>query len=153
MGLPKVLINRLKAMNISEPTPIQSHAIPHALQGRDVMGLAQTGTGKTAAFGLPLVTMMLERGEKPAPKSVHGLVLAPTRELASQIADNLRQMTENTPIKVFMVVGGQSINTQIRRLDKGIDLLKGTAVDDVLRHDAKADERACPILLEKSPAG
>ena len=151
MGLPKVLINRLKEMNISEPTPIQSHAIPHALQGRDVMGLAQTGTGKTAAFGLPLVTMMLERGEKPAPKSVHGLVLAPTRELAGQIADNLRQMTENTPIKVFMVVGGQSINNQMRRLDRGVDLLvatPGRLIDLLDRRAVNLDKSSFLVLDE-----
>ena len=126
MGLPTKLVARLNAMGINEPTPIQSHAIPHAMNGRDVLGLAQTGTGKTAAFGLPLVTQMLEFGVKPEKQSVRGLVLAPTRELASQIAQHLRELTENTPLKVSLVVGGQSINAQIKRLERGTDLLVAT---------------------------
>jgi ATP-dependent RNA helicase RhlE len=126
MGLPARLIKRLDELGFTEPTPIQSHAIPHALNGRDVMGLAQTGTGKTAAFGLPLVTQMLEFGQKPEPKTVRGLVLAPTRELAGQIAANLRDLVQGTPLKVGMVVGGQSINAQIKRLERGTDLLVAT---------------------------
>lgn len=126
MGLPAKLVARLADMGITDPTPIQKQAIPHALNGRDVMGLAQTGTGKTAAFGLPLVTRMLEFGKKPEKYTVRGLVLAPTRELAGQIAQNLRAMCENTPLKVGMVVGGQSINAQISRLERGTDLLVAT---------------------------
>ncbi|WP_424986329.1 DEAD/DEAH box helicase [Microbulbifer sp. S227A] len=126
MGLPAKLVARLADMGINEPTPIQKQAIPHALNGRDVMGLAQTGTGKTAAFGLPLVTRMLEFGKKPEKYTVRGLVLAPTRELAGQIAQNLRAMCENTPLKVGVVVGGQSINAQMSRLERGTDLLVAT---------------------------
>lgn len=126
MGLPRHLVNRMAAQGISEPTPIQTRAIPHALDGRDVMGLAQTGTGKTAAFGLPLVAQILQNKRKPAPRTVRGLVLTPTRELADQIAGHLRGMVENTPLKVAMVVGGQSINPQIRRLERGVDLLVAT---------------------------
>lgn len=126
MELPVKLVARLKEMGLTDPTPIQKQAIPHALNGRDVMGLAQTGTGKTAAFGVPLVAQMLELQGRPAPKSVRGLVLAPTRELATQISVNLRAFAENTPIKVAMVVGGQSINNQIKRLDRGVDLLVAT---------------------------
>ena len=126
MGLPAKLVARLAAMGFDTPTPIQSHAIPHALDGRDVMGLAQTGTGKTAAFGLPLVTQMLQYEKRPDRHSVRGLVLAPTRELASQIAETLRELTEGTPLKVGVVVGGQSINAQIKRLERGTDLLVAT---------------------------
>lgn len=126
MGLPAKLVARLNAMGMNDPTPIQKQAIPHALNGRDVMGLAQTGTGKTAAFGVPLVAQMLELEGRPAPKSVRGLVLAPTRELATQISVNLRAFAETTPIKVAMVVGGQSINNQIKRLERGVDLLVAT---------------------------
>ena len=118
MGLPAKLVDRLNKMGFDDPTPIQKQAIPHALNGRDVMGLAQTGTGKTAAFGLPLVTRMMEIGKKPEKYTVRGLVLAPTRELAGQIAENLRALTEGTPLKVGMVVGGQSINAQISRLER-----------------------------------
>ncbi|MGY9011497.1 MAG: DEAD/DEAH box helicase, partial [Rhodobacterales bacterium] len=94
--------------------------------GRDVMGLAQTGSGKTAAFGLPLVTRMLEFNNMPAPKSVRGLVLAPTRELAKQISDMLTQLVQKTHLKVSLVVGGVSINMQIKRLQRGTDLLVAT---------------------------
>ena len=126
MGLPDRLVKRLSAMGLSEPTPIQSHAIPYGLNGRDVMGLAQTGTGKTLAFGLPLVTQMLEFDQKPARYSVRGLVLAPTRELANQICEHLRALVQGTPLKVGFVVGGQSIKAQMQRLERGTDLLVAT---------------------------
>jgi ATP-dependent RNA helicase RhlE len=124
--VPPNLIKRLNEMGISEPTPIQKEAIPLAIKGRDVMGLAQTGTGKTLAFGLPLVSQMMETNERPRPKAVRGLVLAPTRELANQIAVQLGILTENTPIKTFVVVGGQNIKTQINKLQSGTDLLVAT---------------------------
>lgn len=148
MGLPAKLVERLAKMGITEPTPIQSHAIPHAMNGRDVMGLAQTGTGKTAAFGLPLVSHMLEFGTKPEPKTVRGLVLAPTRELAGQIAQNLRSYCENTPLKVGMVVGGQSINAQISRLARGTDLLVATPGRLIDLMDRRAlNLNACAFLV------
>ena len=126
MGLPEKLVGRLNELGITEPTPIQSHAIPIALDGGDVMGLAQTGSGKTAAFGLPLVTQMLAINSMPAPKTARGLVLAPTRELAKQISDTLTQLAHKTPLKVALVVGGASINMQIKRLQRGTDLLVAT---------------------------
>ena len=126
MGLPKTLVKRLAALGITEPTPIQTHAIPAVLDGKDVMGLAQTGTGKTAAFGLPLVATLLAAGKKPDPKTVRGLILAPTRELAKQISDNLSNFVENTPLKIGLVVGGVSINPQIKRLARGTDILVAT---------------------------
>ena len=126
MGLPEKLVGRLNELGITEPTPIQGHAIPIALDGGDVMGLAQTGSGKTAAFGLPLVTQMLAINSMPAPKTVRGLVLAPTRELAKQISDTLTQLAHKTPLKVALVVGGASINMQIKRLQRGTDLLVAT---------------------------
>ncbi|MBQ65984.1 MAG: DEAD/DEAH box helicase [Marinovum sp.] len=126
MGLPEKLVARVAALGITEPTPIQTHAIPPVLDGKDVMGLAQTGTGKTAAFGLPLVSKLLATGKKPAPKTVRGLILAPTRELAKQISDNLSNFVENTPLKIGLVVGGASINPQIKRLARGTDILVAT---------------------------
>ncbi|WP_390914919.1 DEAD/DEAH box helicase [Pseudosulfitobacter sp. SM2401] len=126
MELPAVLVKRLKDMGLKDPTPIQKQAIPHGMNGRDVMGLAQTGTGKTLAFGLPLVAQMLTMGTKPAPKTVRGLVLAPTRELANQIQVQLRALTENTQLKTNLVVGGMSIKAQINRLERGTDLLVAT---------------------------
>ena len=125
MGLPKSLVARLAAEGITEPTPIQTHAIPPALDGRDVIGLAQTGTGKTAAFGLPLVAIMAQL-DRPGPKGARGLVLAPTRELAGQIAETLRAYVQGTPMKVALVVGGQSLSAQSKRLERGVDLLVAT---------------------------
>ncbi len=151
MGLPTLLVKRLAVLGFAEPTPIQSHAIPHALDGKDVMGLAQTGTGKTAAFGLPLVAQMLAFGSKPERKTVRGLVLAPTRELAGQIASNLRDLVDGTHLKVGMVVGGQSINAQIHRLERGTDLLvatPGRLLDLLDRRALRLDETVFLVLDE-----
>jgi len=126
MGLPGPLVKALEKTGITEPTPIQARAIPHALNGFDVMGLAQTGTGKTAAFGLPLVAQLMEHRGKPAPKTVRSLILAPTRELAGQIRDTLIGFVKDTPMKVGLVVGGSSIGAQIKRLEKGTDILVAT---------------------------
>lgn len=126
LGLHPRLVAKLAEQGITEPTPIQTQAIPHAMNGRDVMGLAQTGTGKTAAFGLPMINALLRAGTKPEPKTVRGLILAPTRELAKQISDNLRAYTEGTHMKVNLVVGGAGINPQINRLERGTDLLVAT---------------------------
>ena len=123
MNLPTALSRRVAEMGLGTPTPIQAQAIPHALNGRDVMGLAQTGTGKTAAFGIPLIARLMEEGARAAPKTARGLILAPTRELAGQIAQVLREMTR---MKVQIVVGGVSINPQIQRLSKGVDILVAT---------------------------
>ena len=130
--VPRRLVTRLTEMGLTDPTPIQKEAIPHAIQGRDVMGLAQTGTGKTLAFGIPLVAQMLDGMRVSAtskarkPKSVRGLVLAPTRELANQIAVQLESLTKNTPISTFVVVGGANIQTQINKMKGGTDLLVAT---------------------------
>ena len=126
MGLPRRLVKALTNMGMTDPTPIQKQAIPHGMNGRDVMGLAQTGTGKTAAFGIPLVAQMLEREARPEPRTVRGLVLAPTRELANQIMENLKGFCEGTQLKTMMIVGGQSINPQIKRMERGVDLLVAT---------------------------
>jgi len=126
LGLAPRLVATLAEQNITRPTPIQAQAMPHAMNGRDVMGLAQTGTGKTVAFGLPLIHILTSQGTKPAPKTVRGLILAPTRELAKQIADNLHAYTRGSHLKVGLVVGGVSIRNQIKRLDRGLDLLVAT---------------------------
>jgi len=126
LGLSAKVVRPLAVLGISKPTPIQTQAIPLVLAGHDVMGLAQTGTGKTAAFGLPLVDRLLADGERPEPKSARSLILAPTRELVNQIADNLRNYVRKTPVWVSSVVGGQSINAQIKHLARGTDILVAT---------------------------
>jgi len=126
LGLTPHLIARLKELGITDPTPIQKQAIPHAMNGRDVMGLARTGTGKTAAFGLPLVHALTEAKTRPAPRSAAALILAPTRELAGQIAEAMRGFTRGTPLKIALVVGGASLNKQTETMARGIDILVAT---------------------------
>ncbi|MEX5729963.1 ATP-dependent RNA helicase RhlE [Rhodovulum iodosum] len=126
LGLAPALNDALKRAGFTEPTPIQNQAIPLAMAGHDVMGLAQTGTGKTLAFGLPLIDHLMAQPGKPAPKTAKALILAPTRELTNQIAESLRALTEGTRIRVATVVGGQSINRQITTLGRGTDILVAT---------------------------
>ncbi len=151
MGLPAALVKKLDAMGIDEPTPIQSRAIPYALDGDDVMGLAQTGTGKTAAFGLPLLAHLMAMRGKPEARSVRSLVLAPTRELAGQIRDALLPLVKDTPIKIGVVVGGASINAQIKRLERGTDLLvatPGRLLDLLDRRALRLDDAQFLVLDE-----
>ncbi|MCV2874188.1 DEAD/DEAH box helicase [Defluviimonas sp. WL0050] len=124
LGLNARLVSRLDALGLTQPTPIQEQAIPQALQGRDILGIAQTGTGKTAAFCIPLIVDLSKRQDRPAPRSARGLVLAPTRELAGQIVQTLQGLT--TDLRITLVVGGKSINTQSERLARGTDILVAT---------------------------
>ncbi|MCI5046901.1 MAG: DEAD/DEAH box helicase [Aquisalinus sp.] len=126
LGLEPSILKAIKQLGFSEPTPIQQEAIPLVLQGCDIMGLAQTGTGKTAAFGLPLVQHLMDNHDKRKPKSVRALILAPTRELVNQIAGNLRDYVRGGHIKVQCVVGGASIGVQVRNLSRGTDILVAT---------------------------
>ncbi|MGA0539990.1 DEAD/DEAH box helicase [Neotabrizicola sp. VNH66] len=126
LGLSPNILKALEKTKLQQPTPIQAQAIPHIMQGRDLMGLAQTGTGKTAAFGLPLLHRILDLGHPPGPKNVRALILVPTRELATQIIDNFRQFTAGTAVKIVLVVGGASVNKQAQSLVKGADVLVAT---------------------------
>ncbi|MEM8657912.1 MAG: DEAD/DEAH box helicase [Pseudomonadota bacterium] len=106
------------------PTPIQEQAIPHALQGRDVLGIAQTGTGKTASFTLPMLTMLAKgRARARMPRS---LVLAPTRELAAQVAENFETYAKHLRISMALLIGGTSFKDQDRLIDRGVDVLIAT---------------------------
>ena len=124
LGLSARLVTRLDSIGLTTPTPIQTQAIPQALQGRDILGIAQTGTGKTAAFGIPLVVALSKSPEKAAPKTARGLILAPTRELAGQIVDTLRGLTAD--LRITLVVGGKSIKGQAQKLSRGTDILVAT---------------------------
>ena len=126
LGLAPNLLKALERLQFTTPTPIQVQAIPEVLKGRDLMGLAQTGTGKTAAFGLPLLNRILGIGHPPQPRTVRALILAPTRELVGQIADHLLQFTRGTPVKVLKVIGGASLNKQAEALARGADVLVAT---------------------------
>ncbi|MGV3549961.1 DEAD/DEAH box helicase [Rhizobium sp.] len=126
LGLSQYLMNTLSANSFETPTPIQALAIPHGLEGRDIIGLAQTGTGKTLGFGLSIIHRLIKVGAKPDPKAARALILAPTRELVNQIADSLKVFTKKSPLKITTVVGGASINKQAQMLEKGIDILVAT---------------------------
>ncbi|WP_099866814.1 DEAD/DEAH box helicase [Pararhizobium haloflavum] len=126
LGLSKLVLQSIESLGYEIPTPIQNEAIPLVLKGHDLVGLAQTGTGKTAAFGLPLIDGLIAEGKRPEPRSARTLILAPTRELVNQIAVNLKSFVKKTPLKVGVVVGGVSINGQIRMMDKGVDILVST---------------------------
>ena len=151
LGLSERLLARLTEQNKTEPTPIQHQAIPHVLNGRDVMGLAQTGTGKTLAFGLPILQVLSTAGSKPAPKTARSLILAPTRELAKQITDSLHPYTKGTHLKIASVVGGASLNKQAETMLRGIDLLvatPGRLIDLIDRKALRLDETAILVLDE-----
>jgi superfamily II DNA/RNA helicase len=108
----------------TQPTPIQAQAIPHALEGRDVLGIAQTGTGKTASFVLPMITLLAQgRARARMPRS---LVLAPTRELAAQVAENFDIYARHTPLTKALLIGGVSFTEQDRLIDRGVDVLIAT---------------------------
>ena len=126
LGFAPALNQALSRAGFSKPTPIQSQAIPLALEGHDILGLAQTGTGKTLAFGLPLIEHLLARPGRPAPKTAKALILAPTRELVNQIADGLRTLVAKTQLRVTTVVGGASLYTQVKVLSRGTDILVAT---------------------------
>ncbi|CDN55013.1 Putative ATP-dependent RNA helicase with P-loop hydrolase domain (RhlE gene) [Neorhizobium galegae bv. officinalis bv. officinalis str. HAMBI 1141] len=126
LGLSKQTVATLFALGYETPTPIQAQAIPQLLEGRDMIGLAQTGTGKTAAFGLPIIEMLAKDPKRPDNRTTRTLILAPTRELVNQIAASLKSYVRGTPMKINAVVGGASINKQQLQLEKGTDILVAT---------------------------
>ena len=152
LGLKPVLNAALKEAGLKKPTPIQNKAIPLALDGRDILGLAQTGTGKTLAFGLPLVQRLLENPGKPDPKTSKALILAPTRELVNQIAASLRTLTKKNKIRIVTVVGGQSINAQIKLLGRGTGILVATPgrLIDLMKRRAVDLSQARSLVLDEA---
>ncbi|MEM7076379.1 MAG: DEAD/DEAH box helicase [Pseudomonadota bacterium] len=126
LALTPELATTLASGGFTVPTPIQAQAIPLALKGHDIMGLAQTGTGKTLAFGLPMLDAIMQTRGKPATKTTKALILAPTRELVNQIAQTLKSLTVQTKVRVTNVVGGTSIGKQLQVLARGTDVLVAT---------------------------
>ena len=125
LGLIEPLLKALDELGHHTPTPIQTKAIPAALAGRDLIAAAQTGTGKTAGFALPLI-QLLSQAPPAGPNSVHALVLVPTRELAQQVSDTLRDYTRHIRMKVYAAYGGVSLNPQMMALRGGADILVAT---------------------------
>jgi ATP-dependent RNA helicase RhlE len=151
LGLHASLLDALASQGFTAPTPIQAQAIPHLMKGRDLMGLAQTGTGKTAAFGLPLLHALMGL-QRPAPKTVRALILAPTRELVNQISETLRSFTTATPVRIATVVGGASINRQVVTLARGTDVLVATPgrLLDLLERRALTLEHTRHLVLDEA---
>ena len=126
LGLSRGLAATLAAKGYSTPTPIQAKAIPSVLAGHDLLGVAQTGTGKTAAFALPILQRLLARPRRPGRRGCRVLVLSPTRELAQQIAESFRAYAGRAGVTAAVVVGGVSYGPQARALAGGVDVLVAT---------------------------
>ncbi|KZX70344.1 DEAD/DEAH box helicase [Vibrio sp. HI00D65] len=128
LGLSEHLIAKLEELNFTAPTSVQEQAIPLVLEGKDVLAGAQTGTGKTAAFGLPIIQRLLANKDNviPNPKLVRALVLVPTRELAQQVFDNVTSYAKGTDLKVVVAYGGVSMKVQTDNLRQGADILVAT---------------------------
>jgi ATP-dependent RNA helicase RhlE len=152
LGLSEKLTKGLALAGYTNPTPIQTQAIPLIMAGRDLMGLAQTGTGKTAAFGLPLLHRLLDIGHPPGPRNVRALIMAPTRELVNQISANLEVFTKGTPVKVTTVTGGASLFRQTERLARGSDVLVATPgrLIDLLDRNALSLEQCGYLVLDEA---
>ena len=126
-GLAAPILRALAEEKYVTPTPIQAQTIPLACQVRDVIGIAQTGTGKTAAFALPILNHLFNKRQRPAQKSCRVLVLSPTRELSGQIADSFRAYGRHIrPLEIALAIGGVPINRQVRALARGVEVLVAT---------------------------
>lgn len=124
LGLGDALLSALDSVGYKHPTPIQAQAIPIVLMGRDVIGVAQTGTGKTASFTLPLLEIL--KTGKAKSRMPRALILAPTRELAAQIQENLKLYSKKTNITSTLLVGGEAMNEQASQLQRGVDIVIAT---------------------------
>ena len=146
-GIDERILRAVEEMGFVHMTPIQEKAIPVFLEGRDVIGQAQTGTGKTAAFGIPMLQKIDEED-----RSLQGMILCPTRELAMQAAQQLRQFAKYMHnIRVLAVYGGQDINRQIKALKGGVQIIVGTpgrVMDHMRRHTIRLDNLKMVVLDE-----
>ncbi len=146
LGLSETRARQLEKAGFTSPTPIQAQAIPHLLSGRDVVGLAQTGTGKTAAFSLPILEQI-----DPNNSAVQALILTPTRELAVQVYQAIHDMNEDRRIKVLAVYGGQAIDLQLSKLRRGVQIVVGTpgrVIDLLNRGDLRLNQVNWLVLDE-----
>ncbi|MGX1178146.1 ATP-dependent RNA helicase RhlE [Pseudomonas sp. IAP-CY TE4608] len=152
LGLIEPLLRTLQQLDYTTPTPVQAKAIPAVLAGRDLMAAAQTGTGKTAGFALPVLQRLALEGEKVASNSIRALVLVPTRELAEQVHNNVREYAKNLPLSTYAVYGGVSINPQMMRLRRGVDLLVATPgrLLDLFRQNAVKFNQVQTLVLDEA---
>ncbi|HAS61820.1 MAG TPA: DEAD/DEAH box helicase [Vibrio sp.] len=126
LGLSQPITDAIDQLGYTKPTNIQTQAIPVILQGQDLLAAAQTGTGKTAAFTVPLLQLLLTEGEKVTSNCVRALVLVPTRELAEQVHESIRSYLGDLPLRTAVAYGGVSINPQMMNLRRGVDILVAT---------------------------
>ena len=151
LGLPPAVLRALADKNYTTPTPIQRQAIPLVLAGRDVLGGAQTGTGKTAAFGLPLLGRLAAAPAPAGPRAPRALILVPTRELAVQVTDSLRAYGRHLRLTTTAIFGGAGMSPQIDALRRGVDILvatPGRLIDHLERGTARLDGVEILVLDE-----
>src|SRR6516165_414070 len=151
-GLSEPILRALRAENFTAPTPIQAKSIPILLDGTDLMAIAQTGTGKTAAFGLPLLEKLARRNAALAPRTVQALVLAPTRELALQIHETLTAFARHLSLRQGLVIGGVRMQPQTRQLALGVHVLVAT-VGRLLDHLGEGNlklNRTSTLILDEA---
>ena len=125
LGLQKEIVQAIEEKGYTEATPIQIKAIPLIIKGHDILASAQTGTGKTAGFTLPLLQLLMDT-RKNEHSHVRALILTPTRELAAQVGDSVKTYGRHLPFKTQVIFGGVNINEQIRKLQRGADILIAT---------------------------
>ena len=152
LGLPAPILKALAAEGYETPTPIQAGAIPHVLAGRDLLGIAQTGTGKTAAFSLPILGRLSMTDAQPKPRSCRVLVLSPTRELASQIEANIIAYAKFLRLSTTLVFGGVPVGRQIRACARGVDIVVATPgrLIDLLNQRALTLEDVGVFVLDEA---
>ncbi len=152
LGLNAQLVESLSALGYEEPTPIQTEAIPPLLAGRDLLGQAATGTGKTAAFALPLLQQICDDASRnPRQPAISALILVPTRELAMQVAEAVHKYGKPFLVEVLPIYGGQSMSQQLRALKRGVDVVvatPGRALDHIRRSTLKLDRVRTVVLDE-----
>lgn len=151
LGLSAPILRQLEKLEYKIPTPIQAACIPLLLEGRDLMGLAQTGTGKTAAFALPLIQQFSEHPRQPRPRSVRALILSPTRELAAQIHDNICAYSKGLNLSTTVIFGGVGYAPQFKKLAAGLDILvatPGRLIDHLDRQTVSLDGVETLVLDE-----
>ena len=126
LGLSAELVRAIGDRGYSQPTPVQHQAIPLILQGRDILAGAQTGTGKTAGFTLPLLHRLNDQPHRGGGRPVRTLILTPTRELAAQVGESVEAYGKYLPLRSTVIFGGVNINPQIAKLRSGVDILVAT---------------------------
>ncbi|MCD2516393.1 DEAD/DEAH box helicase [Massilia sp. G4R7] len=152
LGLIDQIVQTLVSLDYTTPTAVQEQAIPAVLAGKDVMAAAQTGTGKTAGFALPILQRLVKKTSKVSPNSARALVLVPTRELAEQVHESFKAYGAGLPLRTMVAYGGVSINPQMMNLRKGVDVLVATPgrLLDLHRQNAVTFNEVQTLVLDEA---